>query len=178
MQQVRSWSFCLALLVCCQSVCFGCKWIQGGEYKMKSNFTLTLLRAMVKDVMEIETETAIPEEIFKLHNTSEIDRKIKILQKTSENFVMIFRLAENTTWEETRRQHLLVLLHRQAFELKSCLKPVACPECSQLRTYFRSLKQLLERHGYSAKTWEFLAKQALKVTIRMDLLSAQILSQL
>ncbi|XP_041123034.1 interferon a3-like [Polyodon spathula] len=135
---------CFLILCLGPSFSLGCKWIQDGEYKHKSKFSLTLLKDMGEKDVSGDVNIIIPEELYKLHSKSEIENKILILHTALGQILKLYKKSEKrTTWDKDQLNHFLSLIHRQSYELNRCMTREGCAGCKELKQYFKNLKYFL-----------------------------------
>ncbi|XP_033912941.1 interferon a3-like [Acipenser ruthenus] len=175
MDLLRRSGLCFLFLCLSQNISLGCKWIQNGEYKHKSSFSLTLLKDMGEKDMSEDVNISIPEELYKLHSKSEIDNKISILHTALGQILKFYKKSEKrTTWDKDQLNQFMSLLHRQKLELNHCKTKGGCVGCKELKQYFKNLKRFLRSQKNSALAWEIIRKKVMDNLIRMELLASHI----
>ncbi|XP_026801884.1 interferon a3-like [Pangasianodon hypophthalmus] len=160
----QSWT-CLYFLLffTVQERCDACAWINS-QYKVISNFCLSLLREMDGEISDTTTvKIKFPHFAYDEADKAKAEDKVRFLAEATEQIIILFDAVsrvDEVKWDSRALEDFLnILSSRQLTELKKCTATYAeragrSSSERKLRKHFRKLKKILKKAKYSADSLE------------------------
>ncbi|XP_067089427.1 interferon phi 1 isoform X2 [Osmerus mordax] len=150
-----------------------CDWLRY-SYRLLSAESLKMLQEMGGDYTEDASPVPFPESQYKkMIYSAEPKDQVRFLNESIYQITELFNgNMQAVKWDSKKLDDFLNLIHRQFYNLKSCVPPQVKPDMN-LKRYFRKLnRKVLRKMKYSANAWELVRKETKSHLLRLDIIAA------
>nr|AYQ96193.1 IFN1 precursor [Anguilla japonica] len=173
--------YCILMLL---NLARGCMWMHPrdkgsqSKFKMVSYDSIQLLEQMGDEVTQRKSNVHILNRLYEHAENLQVEERIIFIHEVINNIKDLYIKGkyDTVTWDPKKLQMFQLNLHRQASELKECIKTLKSRAShsnwyKKIKIHFK--KMLQESTNYSAEDWEKARAEVLTHLRRLDILASK-----
>ncbi|XP_029997028.1 interferon a3-like [Sphaeramia orbicularis] len=135
-----------------------CDWLK--HYGHRSNECLNLLEDMGGQLIQEDGRDRCPYRLYSRIRNTQVESQVVFIRDSLEHILRLYDHGNRSsvTWDTVNTEHFLLCLRSQIDKLNGCVLTSNRTNHSLRKYYKRLSKEVLDRTGSSAESWELIRK--------------------